>query len=45
MGANSNLPWMKSMSGYKGVGAMVFFFPSSFESGGIEKMARHVLIP
>jgi hypothetical protein len=45
MGADSNLPWMKRMSGYKGAGAMVSFFPSSFEGGGIGKVARHVLIP
>jgi hypothetical protein len=39
MGADSNLPSMKRMSGKKGAGMTVFFFPSSVEGGGIGKVA------
>jgi hypothetical protein len=40
MGDDSNIPWMKGMSGKKGVGAAACFFSSSFEGGGIRVIAR-----
>jgi hypothetical protein len=36
---------MKRMSGKKGVVAAVFFFPSSFEDGGIEVAVRCAFLP
>jgi hypothetical protein len=45
IGADSNLPWMKKTSGLKGAGMTVFFFLSSFEGGGIGKVAWCVLLP
>jgi hypothetical protein len=45
MDDDSSLPWMKRMSGKKGVGAAVCFFPSSFKGGGVGVIVHCVFPP